>query len=80
MYTHAHSSLYSLSHTTRTDMANIFALLLICMYIFAILGYSFFGENCPKHFGSLGSCMLPWIRCIASCGASGEVNCVMGRL
>ena len=43
---------------TYTDMANIFALLLICMYIFAILGYSFFGENCPKHFGSLGTCML----------------------
>ena len=54
---HIHTSIHT--HTPNvTDMANIFALLLICMYIFAILGYSFFGENCPKHFGSLGTCRL----------------------
>ena len=37
------------------DMANIVALLFICMFIFAVLGSSFFGNDCPQHFGSLGT-------------------------
>ena len=36
------------------DMANIVTLLFICMFIFAVLGVSFFGDSCPKYFGSLG--------------------------
>ena len=37
------------------DMANIVALLLINMFIFAIIGLSIFGDSCPRHFGTLGS-------------------------
>ena len=43
------------SDNSIVDMTNIVALLLICMFIFAVLGVSFFGERCPKYFGSLGS-------------------------
>ena len=43
-----------------TDMTNIVALLFICMFIFAVLGVSFFGERCPKYFGSLGSGMYSY--------------------
>ena len=37
------------------DMANIVALLLINMFIFAVIGLSIFGDSCPRHFGTLGS-------------------------
>ena len=40
------------------DMANIVALLLIFMFLFAILGQSFFGDNCKRNFGSLGTSEL----------------------
>lgn len=39
--------------STFTDTINIAALLLICMFIFAILGNSIFGYDCPRHFGSV---------------------------
>lgn len=35
------------------DMANVMWLLLICTFIFAILGTSIFGDDCPLHFVSV---------------------------
>ncbi|XP_064384548.1 cation channel sperm-associated protein 4-like isoform X2 [Halichondria panicea] len=50
------------------DMANIVALLLIFMFLFAILGQSFFGDNCKRNFGSLGTTMFSLFVCVTQDG------------
>ena len=40
------------------DMANVMCLLLICTFIFAILGNAIFGDDCPQHFFSVELSML----------------------
>ena len=65
IYLHVSIPLKSPSlHTS--DMANIVALLLINMFIFAIIGLSIFGDSCPQHFGTLGSSEI-MTRGILSC-------------
>lgn len=35
------------------DVAYVMTLLVICIYIFAILGNSIFGDDCPQNFGTV---------------------------
>lgn len=46
------------------DMANILLLLIIFMFIFAVIGVSFFEDESPKYFGNLQTAMFSLFICI----------------